>query len=491
MKYIKAFVLPLFTFDLRSISLLRIGVGLALLIDLIIRFYNLEAHYTDYGVLPLEALFRLSWNEYFFSIHAMSGLPLFQALIFLLNLVCIVSLLVGYRTKLFTILCWIFLISLHNRNPLIHQGGDDLLRLLVFWGMFLPWNYYYSIDAQRNEDVKKPVSFFSIACFGLMLQVGYVYFFSALLKSSSEWTSEYSALYYALSLDQIVMPVGRLIYPFEGFLKVSTMMVYYIELILPITLLIPVYTKFFRSAFVVIITMLHVGIVLCLNVGLFPLVGIVSLIVLLPGSFTIRIIEYFKRLKIYNFTGSSKFIASYIKNKYSYNPTESYWVKPIVAFFIIYAFNWNLMTIRRPNMISYIGKPIAYATRVDQHWGMFSPSVFKDDGWFVFSAKDNSEKVVDILQSGKQVSFQKLASVPAPLREDRWRKYSENILLISNSKFRLYYCSYLMNQWNDHQSTDATKINSLQLIYMKEISLPGYKVKGPSKEVLCECNVLR
>lgn len=489
MKYLKELFSPLFTFDLRSISLLRIGVGIALLIDLIIRFYNLEAHYTDYGVLPLEALFRLSWNEYFFSIHTMSGLPLFQILLFALNLVCILGLLVGYRTRLFTFLCWLFLISLHNRNPLIHQGGDDLLRLLVFWGMFLPWNYYYSIDACRITTPPKLVRYFSVACFALLLQIGYVYFFSAILKSSSEWTSEYSALYYALSLDQIIMPVGRLIYPFEGLLKFATMMVYYVELILPLTLLIPVFTTYFRSAFIVIIFLLHVSIALCLNVGLFPLVGIVSLILLLPGKFSERVIEYFKTLNIYNFEKTFAFIDSYIKQKVSYIPKENIWTKLVLIFFIVYSFNWNLMTINNPNLISYMGKSIAYAVRIDQHWGMFSPAVFKDDGWFIFSAMNSSNKMIDILQSGNEVTYKKLAAVSGPFREDRWRKYSENMLLISNSKFRLYYCSYLMNHWNKSQITEVSKIKALQIIYMKEISLPDYKVKSPSKEVLCECKL--
>jgi hypothetical protein len=489
MLYIKEFFIPLFTFDLRSISLLRIGVGVTLFIDLIIRFYNLEAHYTDYGVLPLEALFRLSWNEYFFSIHTISGLPLFQIIIFAFNLICVLGLLVGYRTKLFTILCWVFLISLHNRNPLIHQGGDDLLRLIVFWGMFLPWNYYYSIDAQRISTSHKANNYFSIGCFALLLQIGYVYFFSAILKSSSEWTSEYSALYYALSLDQILMPVGRLIYPFEEFLKFATMLVYYIELILPLTLLIPFFTTYFRSLFVCIVLLLHVSIAICLNVGLFPLAGIVSLILLLPGKFSERIIQYFKTLNIYNFEKIFTFIDSYIKKKISFVPNEKIWTKLVVVFFIVYAFNWNLMTINTPNLISYMGKSIAYVTRVDQHWGMFSPAVFKDDGWFIFSAIDNSNKMIDILQAGNEVTYKKLSAVSGPFREDRWRKYSENMLLISNSKFRLYYCSYLLNHWNKSQLTDLTRINSLQIIYMKEISLPAYKVKGPSKEILCECRL--
>ena len=33
------------------------------------------------------------------------------------------------------------------RNPLVVQGGDVLLRVLLFWAMFLPWCAYYSVDS--------------------------------------------------------------------------------------------------------------------------------------------------------------------------------------------------------------------------------------------------------------------------------------------------------------------------------------------------------
>lgn len=476
----------LFTFDLRSLSLMRIAVALTLLVDLVVRAGNFKAHYSNQGVLPLEALFRFAWNEHFFSFYTLSGSALLQGIVVLLNLICIFFLLIGYRTKLFSILCWLFLLSIHNRNPLIQQGGDDLLRLILFWGIFLPWGHCYSFDSEKKEE-NSGFSCVSYAGFAYMLQVGYVYFFSAILKSSVEWTSEYSALYYALSLDQMILPLGRLIYPYENVLMVITMIVYYIELLIPLLLLIPLFTRQLRNTFILVICLLHIGISLCLNVGLFPLIGIVSLIGLLDGSFSQRIADSFRSFypwiketkiylqKIFNYRFST---AQQIKD------TESIYQKAILLFCALYVLNWNLFTVNLSNLIPVVGKEIAYVTRLDQNWGMFSPSVFKDDGWFIFSATTESGKKVDILKEGRELSFVKYASVIGPFREDRWRKYSENILLIKNSHFRPYYCSYLLNGWN---TQNPLKIKSLQIIYMKEISLPGYSVKGPSKEILCEC----
>jgi len=44
------------------------------------------------------------------------------------------------------VISWFLLISLQNRNPIVLQGGDILLRMLAFWAMFVPLNAYFSLD---------------------------------------------------------------------------------------------------------------------------------------------------------------------------------------------------------------------------------------------------------------------------------------------------------------------------------------------------------
>src|SRR5438309_6910289 len=102
------------------------------------------------------------------------------------------------------------LVSLQNRNTLILQGGDDALRLLLFWGIFLPWGNYYSVDRRKKQTDEDPKKYFSAASIGYALLIFSVYFFSGILKNSSEWdTREGSALYYALNLDQMTWPLGK------------------------------------------------------------------------------------------------------------------------------------------------------------------------------------------------------------------------------------------------------------------------------------------
>jgi hypothetical protein len=237
--------------------------------------------------------------------------------------------------------------------------------------------------------------------------------------------------------------------------------------------------------FIISILVLHIGITLTLNVGLFPLVGIVSLIGLLPGSLSEKFASYLKALLPTDWILYVRYIITpvdKIRKEEFYK--ENIFSLALTGYFMVFVFNWNLLTLKKENLVERV-KWMGYVLRVDQHWGMFSPGVFKDDGWFIFEAQKKSGIVVDILQKGKEVSYQKLASVSEPFTEDRWRKYSENFLFINNSHLRPYYCSYLLKKWNSSNSNDS--IESLKIIYMKEVSLPEYKVLGPKREVLCEC----
>ena len=48
------------------------------------------------------------------------------------------ALVLGYRTRWAVVISLVMLISLHNRAPLVLQGGDNLLLLVLFWMCFLP-----------------------------------------------------------------------------------------------------------------------------------------------------------------------------------------------------------------------------------------------------------------------------------------------------------------------------------------------------------------
>ncbi|TGE23172.1 hypothetical protein E5K02_22560 [Hymenobacter metallicola] len=484
-------------------ALMRIAVAAVILLDIGIRSTDLEAHYSNMGVLPLHVLYQYCWNPYQLSLHAISGLWQVQAILFLLEAAGAVALLVGYHTRLATLVTWVLLVSVQNRNPLIGQGGDDLLRMLLFWALFLPWGRFYSRDARRLGPPEK-VTYFSAATVAYIVQIALVYWCTALLKSAPEWRTEGTAIYYALSLDQVLMPGGRLLYPYASLLQGLTFATYYTELLLPFLLFIPFRVTWWRLLFVGVMYAFHLGISLTLFVGLFFLINMASVLGLLPPvamnwldrnlhtgaqrwrpwatEQLARVRPHLRRLQLplrlsveHNLplTEGRRFLLRNVRNA-------------AVAVVLGYVVWWNLDSVNNPSL--YMSQPLrwfGYLFRVDQHWGMFAPAVFKDDGWYILDGTTTAGQHLDLYRDGQPVTYAKPASVMALHKNDRWRKYSENYLFVSNEYMRPYYCNYLLRIW--HENPTHPPLRRLEVVYMKEISLPNYQVPKPTREVLCIC----
>lgn len=469
-----------YTLDERALSIMRIGISIILLVDIFIRSLSIKAFFTDEGILPVSALNESLWTTYSLSFHTLSGQLWWQIVLFVFNSICILFLLIGYRTKFFTFLCWIFLTSLQNRNPFILQSGDDLLRLVLFWGIFLPWGNYYSINKSNQSNN----GHFNMAQIGYLFLVASVFFFSALRKTSPEWRIDGTAIYYALSLDQIKLPLGSLLYQFPNLMRFLTHLVFYIELIAPLLLISPFATKKIRLMGIICIVALFLGIASCLYVGLFYIIGLVCLIGLIPketmdwlqkkynvydelnhgNSYHIENNNQSTFLSIFTSTLKSWFLISMISINLLLNLSQLEWFP--------YVINENLMNFTR-------------IIKLDQNWGMFSPYILKDDGWYVFSGYTNDKKFIDIKHDVNEVSFAKPIHVVEEFESDRWRKFSENYTYNNNNFIRPHYCKYLIKKWNvEHPEKHITELN---IFYMKEVSLPNYQTKPIEKLALCNC----
>ena len=201
--------------DLRSLALFRVTFGLVILCDLISCIPEIGAFYTDQGIMPRDALvgkFSIPWMM---SLHLMSGGWVVQLALFLVTIAAVCGMILGYRTRLSTFVTWVMIWSLHNRNGMILHGGDDMVRVLLFWCMFAPLNGRWSLDAALNPR-SPPLDNdnYSWGTQALMLQLCFVYWFTAAWKWGPVWTTEGSAIYYAMNLDEFVTPVGKVLLGF-------------------------------------------------------------------------------------------------------------------------------------------------------------------------------------------------------------------------------------------------------------------------------------
>lgn len=274
----------LFSIDFRALVVMRVGLGLALIIDLITRLPDVFAMYSDWGVVPRVDILSFWSSTSYVSVHLLSGSVWLQTILLLVQIVLAVFLVIGYRTRLATILSWFLLISLHFRLPIVLNGGDLLFRMLLFWGMFVPWGRYLSLDVAlgRVKEIKtvNVPKLLSIGGIGLMLQGALMYFFTGILKNGMEWQTEFSAIYYALSHDQFVTGIGEWMLNFPELLHYLTAFVVYLEIVGPILLFIPIFTARIRILVFFLLLVMQIG----MNAGMhnFGLFGFLSVIALLP-----------------------------------------------------------------------------------------------------------------------------------------------------------------------------------------------------------------
>jgi len=437
----------LFGIDIRSLVVFRVGLAVVLLADLFMRLQDLKAHYTDEGVFPRFLLGKIGIEN--LSLHLLSGSWEFQLILFVLAIVFAVFLLIGFQTKLVTILSWFFLISLHLRNPLVLSGGDKVLQMLLFWAMFLPLGAWGSIDFYFNKTKRPESQILSAATVGLLLQICFIYLFTALLKGDSWWHSG-TAAWYSLMNSDLAYSSANVLLQFPYALKVLTFLTIYFEAFGPFFAFVPFYTGPIRFTVVVFFILFHLlGLNLLLSLGIFSYVCAVAWIVFIPAWFWDKIWK--------------------LQDVPTYRLRANILSNGFAIFFIGYIFLSNLVSLHiTVPMFSSIWV-VGNVLKINQRWGMFAPNPVRIVGWYVIPGKLSDGSEVDLFNKGSPVTWEKPSLVSSSFKNMRWRKYMG--YLWKKKKERRHalvysYSKYLCRQWNENHPPDK-QLLELDIFFMQ------------------------
>ena len=293
-----------FGLDLRALALFRILLGLLLLVDLATRLTDLRVFYSDAGVLPrVDLLGRVATGStpWLVSLHMVSGLWGVQLLLFAVAAFCAFCLMIGHRTRLFTFLSWVLLVSLHNRNLTILNAGDLLFRVLLFWSLFLPLGARCSVDAAMREPARDGPEkgndrTWSVPAFCFMAQVTILYWATALLKNHPVWTGDRTAVWYALQLDYMALPLAVLMRELPAaWLELMTRTTLHVEFLVPVLIWIPFLVGPLRLAACVVMIGMHLAFAATLQIGLFSYICSAMWLALLPPRVWDRLFARFRR----------------------------------------------------------------------------------------------------------------------------------------------------------------------------------------------------
>jgi hypothetical protein len=453
-----------FTLDLRSLATFRIGVGALILIDLFQRYADLTAFYTDKGVLPRSLLTIGQPGNWQWSFHAWSGTAEFQTALFVLAAIAGLSLMVGYRTTLASLVSWLFLISIHTRNPLVINAGDTYIALLAFWGIFLPLGRVWSLDARRNP-LPTESQIYSLSTVALCLQVVFLYFSTAVLKCQSESWQSGDAIAISLSKDYLITSSGRAFASQAPYLKWLTWGTLLFEFVGGIALLV---TKgWTRLAVIGTFIVFHLGLAICFSIGFFPYICIVALFAFIPSKFWNWMWGDPRPIHQSVLEPSPSRITRYAQT-----------LSRIVLLLAMTIAAWSglnslLPVVDMPEGVRQLSRSFHWG----QKWQMFVNPDQNRDGWFVFDARFVDGSSSDLLTGASPVTSEKPDLTSATFKNFRWRKFCVNLLRPKYQVARTGLGVYLLLK-RDRVHHDVHRLKSLEICFLSP--------NEPQKTVLYE-----
>ena len=456
-----------FKLSLTSLAAMRIATGLVILIDLIMRFQNLTEHYSDLGVMTRNEATQYTSTNWFPFIQMLGGSSEFVFVYFILIAIFAILLICGYRTLITSVIVWLLMVGLQNRNPLLEYGGDQTLRLILFWGMFLPWGKRYSIDSSKEKRGSKEKNDSSLASMAYIVQICCVYLFAGLSKSAPEWLHG-DAVYNVLNYSQYTRPLGYWIGSFPFLTQLMTYSTLVIEFAAPI-FLINILGNRAKTLYIVLLCMLQIGFNSTLQLGLFGVISIVSLIGLLPENVWTRVPR--KIIKMFRIFAKKSSKNTDIAPKVSFGSRFSVLIQNfLIICSIIYVICINVGTVSAYKMVPKAIAPMANLIRLDQNWLLFSQVPYKNyNGVYVgvVTKNDTAREYIridtaQIVSKDDIENFQSKATL-----NERWRKLIIRLSAEVNKQYRNGFVQYLCRTYKTtNHHNESTRINSIQIIFV-------------------------
>lgn len=453
--------------DLRAIGMFRIMLAAVLILDLLInKWPNLTAFYTEEGVLnstvmdsiiantPDRGIYRFGLLEFFDSRQSVG-------LFFIFTILSYLCLLIGYRTRLTSVLAFAFLWSIHQRNSFVLSGPDELLINLLFIAMFLPLDQRYSFFTvgEKGSDSQ----YRGVPAFYTLFFIGLVYFFQAFLKDGHVWENG-DAISYALMENLWTNNSAGWLLDQEQLCQFLSSSTLWIEYSIPVLLFLPVVQKWSRMLAIVLLLGLHWTIFIFLDLGLFPILVPTFVVLLLPSEFIDWLV---KKLR-----GRISFSRTPQLLKAWYNPKwKTFVIAPFLIVFGILVL-WQ-SALRSPTLQASLPQPnvlkkLENTSLLFQYWGFYAPNPSIVHGWF---------KVVGVRPDGSRVDLK--SNLPLSNTEQGLEhykgNYSWNVLYYKTLLYRYVSSRELLNAWAKYEYTNHAHEGYVRVelvTYTKKILAP-------------------
>ena len=129
---------------------------------------------------------------------------------------------------------------------------------------------------------------------------------------------------------------------------------------------------------------------------------------------------------------------------------------------------------------------VARITFQHQHWHLFAPHPFREDGWFVFEVTDHQQKVWREFGAPNN-SLEKPDHVADTFPNQRWRRWLQNLVhdpFEDTQSLRNSTALWLANRWL--QEHPEQKIKAYRLLFIQERTPPPGEDPRIEVQILAE-----
>jgi len=271
---------PIYSFffkkeDCTTMGILRVLTAAVILLSLINDLPFVVDYYSDDGVLSgRTSMFR---SEFRFTILDYLGSPIHVIILYFIMIIFTLLLLIGKYTRFSAIIAFILLSSFHEKNTLILNSGDTLMRLMLFYIAISPSEKCLSLDSIKKrknisfEEHKKWQQWYIWPRRLIQIQLALVYLFAFLPKTGTTWMNG-TAIYYFLANSHFARFNLEFLGNFIFLIQFMTYATLLIELLFPIL----VWFRATRKYMLIAGILLHSSILILSNITFFSLIMIIA-----------------------------------------------------------------------------------------------------------------------------------------------------------------------------------------------------------------------
>lgn len=450
-----------FAIDLRALAAFRIALAVLVGIDIVSRSFLLTANYTDAGAHPRSAALTHYAVGDLPSLYMLGGSTLWAGALFVAAGAAALALGLGWQTRAATFASWILADSLHARHDLLTDGGDHLLRCLLFWSVFAPLGARWSLDARRRGPPAGAFAY-SPASAALLLQMGCVFLVTGVTKSGPEWFDG-TAILYALDREWWIQPFGAWVLAHPALAQLLTPAVRWYEILGALALFAPVATGSVRCFAVLGFWGLLAGLGLGLRLNLFPWITGAGLLLFLPAAVWDRLERGLPRRLRPRAAGTP---GALVRARSPARWLLDGAVVALLAIILWMAAGQVNAALRPPHVLGRVGGYL----HLWQSWLMYAPSPRHIDFTLEHRGRFQSRALVklDDAEGGNGWRV-----VHRAWRDYRFQYYLQKLLLPHWQPAADAYARWLCRQWNVDRSPDEQLESVTVTAVVRPIALPG------------------